>query len=149
MIQPHSAPPHLPPKPPHNPLQLLLCLLRPRRQLTLPLPTPLLNIIAHNTALLRPLRRTMHRRAIHGHLNALLIPTRLARPRRRKILWRCVCVVIHGRGFGIRACSGGLLVRRLSVGVVRLVLCVEGEVVLWDLAVAFAFRVRYQELVGS
>jgi hypothetical protein len=141
---PATCVPHLPPKPPHNPPQLLLRLLRPRRQsLTL----PLLDISTHHAALLRPLGRTIHGRAILRHLHALLVRARLACTGGRKVLRRRVCVVIHGRGFGVRAGAGALCVRGLlALRVVGLFLGVEGEVILGDLAVAFAFRVGYEEL---
>jgi hypothetical protein len=135
----------LPPKPIHHPPQRRPRLLRPRRQL-LALIVSLLRIRAHNAALLWTLRCACELLALrrrrtskllrapilrHLHPGSLLLIRALG----RKILRRRIGVVVQRRRLGV-----ALL---LAVGVVRILLGVEGEVVLGDLAVAAAFGVGY------
>jgi hypothetical protein len=110
---------------------------------------PLFHITSHHTTLLHPLRRRRIRRALRRwrsilrHFHALsLIRIDFRRALRRKVLWGRLAVVERWwLGVG---CAALLLLRvGLAVGVVALGLGVEGEVVLRDLAVAFAFGVGY------
>jgi hypothetical protein len=138
----------------HHPPQRRLRLLRPRRQL---LTCSLFDITSHHPTLLPSLRccirrslwrrRSIHsslRRSILRHLHALLVRVHFRRSLRREIAWRRLAVVHWWRLSVWR--SAWLRMRLLARRVVALGLGVEGEVVLGDLAVAFAFGVGYQEL---
>jgi len=144
MTQPRPLP-LLPPKPIHKPPQRRLRLLRPRRQLLLALNISLSTPASHNTILLPSLRSSdtalLPWRSIHRHLHAL----RFRLPRRRKVLRRRITLVQRR---GLRVLSLLCVLRvLLALRVIWVRLCVEGEVVLGDLAVALAFGVGDEELL--
>jgi hypothetical protein len=146
--------PVLPSEPIHHSPQRCLRLLRPRWQL---LTLALFDITSHHATLLRSLRWrsicwSLWRRCIRSslwcsilrHLHTLLARIHFRRPLRRKIArWRLA--VVHWWWLCIRRALL-LRVRLLAWGVVALRLSVKGEVVLGDLAVAFAFGVGNEEL---
>jgi hypothetical protein len=96
---------------------------------------------SHHPTLLCGLRSSVLR---HFHARRILVPIHFRRTRWRKVLRRRIVIEVLRRGLGVRT-ARSLLVR-LWVRVVRALLCVEGEVVLRDLAVAFAFRVGDEKL---
>jgi hypothetical protein len=131
-------------KPIHHTPQRRFRLLWPGRQLLWRL--SLLHITrSYNTTLLLALRRcTTILRHFHFALSSIGFRT----PLRRIVLWWRLAV-IHWRRPSVRRTWLLLLLLLwvwLAVGIVALWLCVEGEVVLRNLAVAFAFRVGYEKL---
>jgi hypothetical protein len=111
----------------------------------------LLYIRTNNAALLRPrlLRYSLWRRTVHWHLHALspLVRVHLCSARRREVLGRRICVLVQRWRFRPRAVLSLCVWWVGCVGRVRVLRLVKGEVVLWDLAVAAAFRVGYEELL--
>jgi hypothetical protein len=145
----------LPPKPIHHPPQRRPRLLRPRRQL-LALTVSLLRIRAHNAALLWSLWCACKLLALWRCVSKLLA---LRRRRASKLLRTPILRHLHpGSLLLIRALGRKILRRRIGVVVQRgrlgvalllalwvvgILLGVESEVVLGDLAVAAALRVGY------